>query len=120
MHCVLRALAFAAAMAGNNRPASIAMIAITTSSSIRVKARIPAFAIAAGLRPESGVLRLSFFPALRLMRTRSVLRYCPVKACGASGRQGVGESEWNGVRHDWRPGIQVDGTHDNERLAVGP
>jgi len=73
MHCVFRALAFAEARAGNNMPASIAMIAMTTSSSIRVKARIPAFAIAVGLRAEPGVLRLSFFPARRRIRRTSVL-----------------------------------------------
>ena len=41
MHCAFFAVAFALASAGNNRPARTAMIAITTSNSIRVNPAHP-------------------------------------------------------------------------------
>ena len=39
-HCVCLAFPFALARAGSNKPARIAMMAITTSNSMRVNARL--------------------------------------------------------------------------------
>jgi hypothetical protein len=51
-HDARQALDFAAASAGNNNAAKMAMIAITTNSSINVKARTPDPALREGDFPQ--------------------------------------------------------------------